>query len=69
MPPAARVAKPLRQKHLESWLPQRFNPRASGQITAAFLLDFCIYFLREPLLKGVKTIYYLVNDSKRLCYE
>jgi hypothetical protein len=24
-------------KHLESGLPQRFNPRSSGQITAAFL--------------------------------
>jgi len=23
--------------HLESGLPQRFNPRSSGQITAAFL--------------------------------
>jgi len=33
--------------HLESWLPQRFNLRASGQITAAFLSRLYIYYLRE----------------------
>jgi len=29
--------------HLESMLPQRFNPRSSGQITAAFSRGLCIY--------------------------
>jgi len=35
--------------HLESWLSQRFNPRSSGQITAACLWVLYIYCLLEPL--------------------
>jgi len=36
--------------HLESYYPQRFSPRPSGEITAAFLWILCIYYLSEPLL-------------------
>ena len=34
--------------HLESDLPQRFNPHSSGQITGVFLLNVGICFLPEP---------------------
>jgi hypothetical protein len=48
-PPAARVAKPLKPKHLESRLQMRFAPRSSGQITSAFDSGLTWNYLTVPV--------------------
>jgi len=50
-PPAARVAKPLYRKHLESRLRMRFVPRSPGQITSAFNPGITREYFLKPVCR------------------